>query len=65
MVPDGWNPYQASLSPAATPKTQSNVRAGPPIYGMSQLSSIIHVYVGLSMTSLTVPKAIDFIEDFM
>ncbi|XP_063939022.1 zinc finger CCCH domain-containing protein 34 [Daucus carota subsp. sativus] len=59
MVPmAGWNPYQASLSPVASPSAQSNAGAGP-IYGMPQLSSTAPVFAGpyLSMTSPAVHSA--------
>ncbi|KAI3848215.1 hypothetical protein MKX03_003493 [Papaver bracteatum] len=50
MVPvSGWSPYQAPLSPVASPGprtgTQPTVRAGP-LYGVAQLPSSATEYVG-------------------
>ncbi|KAL7210401.1 hypothetical protein ACSBR1_031873 [Camellia fascicularis] len=46
MVPfSGWNPYQASVNPVASPSSQSTIGASP-IYGLTQLSPSAPAYTG-------------------
>ncbi|XP_028102409.1 zinc finger CCCH domain-containing protein 34-like isoform X1 [Camellia sinensis] len=46
MVPfSGWNPYQASVNPVASPSSQSTIGASP-IYGLTQLSPSAPAYAG-------------------
>lgn len=58
MVPfSGWNPYQAPLSPIASPNTQPTVGENP-VYGATQLSSSAPAYTGpyLSIPSFDGPS---------
>ncbi|KAM7488191.1 hypothetical protein LguiB_025675 [Lonicera macranthoides] len=46
MLPfPGWSPYQAPLSPVASPNTQPTIGASP-IYGITQLSPSAPAYTG-------------------
>ncbi|XP_052189363.1 zinc finger CCCH domain-containing protein 34 isoform X2 [Diospyros lotus] len=46
MVPfSGWNPYQATVSPVASPSAQSTAGVAP-IYGITQLSPSAPAYTG-------------------
>ncbi|XP_059632703.1 zinc finger CCCH domain-containing protein 32 isoform X2 [Cornus florida] len=52
-VVTGWNPYQAPISPIASPGTQPTA-GGAPIYGITQLSPSAPAYTG---SYLSIPSS--------